>query len=445
MPRPLDQAPAPAPVSEVPDSDSRSAPSSRLASIQRRALILLVLSGALNYVDRATLAVANPLIRHDLGLSIADMGLLLSAFLWAYAFSQLPVGGLIDRFGARRMLTAGLTLWSVAQALGGLVTGFSSFFAARLLLGLGESPQSPASARIVRDWFNVRRRGTATGIWNCSSTLGSAIAVPVLTFLMLHVGWRWMFILMGVVGLFVAVAFWRLHRDPDEVSFTPQERTHLDETDGHRQAALSFASWRRLLAFRTTWGMIAGFFGCIYVLWIYNSWLPGYLETDRHMSIARTGWVAAIPFVFGVLGSLLGGVLVDRLVQHGVSPINSRKYPMAISLLATALFTVLAAEVQSNVAAVVFISAAVFLIYVSTATAWAMAPVAAPAHCTASIGAMQNFGGYIGGALAPMMTGFIAQRTGSFHLAFLAGAAVATCAALAYMFVIREPIPADAL
>jgi len=421
-----------------------SGPSPRVRLIQRTALGLLVLSGALNYVDRATLAVANPLVRHDLGLSIAEMGLLLSAFLWAYAFSQLPIGGLIDRLGARRVLTAGLTVWSFAQALGGLVSGFGSFFAVRLLLGLGESPQSPASARIVRDWFNVRRRGTATGVWNCSSTLGSAIAVPLLTVMMLHVGWRWMFALMGLAGLVVAAAFWRLHRDPGEMALTVRERAHLEEGESGRQTALSFAAWRRLLAFRTTWGMILGFFGCIYVLWIYNSWLPGYLEIDRHMSVARTGWVAAIPFIFGVVGSLLGGVIVDWLVRRGVSPIASRKYPMAISLMGTALFTVFAAQVQDNTLAVLFISISVFLIYISTSTAWAMASVAAPANCTASIGAMQNFGGYIGGALAPMMTGLIAQRTGSFHMAFLAGAVVAAVAAVAYLVIIRDPIPEEA-
>ena len=189
--------------------------------------------------------------------------------------------------------------------------------------------------------------------------------------------------------------------------------------------------------------MIAGFFGCIYVLWIYNAWLPGYLEQDRHMSIARNGWVAAIPFLFGVVGSLAGGRLVDWLVARGVSPIDSRKYPMAAALLGTALFTVLAAEVRSNGVAIGCISISVFLIYVSTATAWAMAPVAAPGNCTASLGAMQNFGGYVGGALAPTVTGMLGQATGSFKSALLTGAAIAALAAVAYAVVIGQAIPPE--
>jgi MFS family permease len=199
--------------------------------------------------------------------------------------------------------------------------------------------------------------------------------------------------------------------------------------------------WQRLFRFRTTWGMIFGFCGTIYVLWIYSAWLPGYLEMDRHISIAWTGWITAIPFLFGVVGSILGGRLCDLLVERGVSTINSRKYPMAISLIGTAIFTVLTAVTPSNTLAVIFISISLFLIYVSTSAAWAMAPVAAPANCTASIGSMQNFGGYFGGALAPMITGFIVQATNSFQPALFVGAAVAFCAAIVYLIVVRGPIP----
>src|ERR1700712_2785780 len=176
------------------DSIVRATP--RLKSIQRGALAMLVVAGVINYIDRATLAVANPLIREDLGLSLADMGYLLSAFLWAYAFAQLPTGAMVDKIGPRILLTLGLSLWSFAQLLGGLVQGFGQFFGARVLLGIGEAPQFPTGARVVRDWFNQRDRGLATGVFNSASSLGTAIAVPLLTFLMLAFGWRMM--LMGV-------------------------------------------------------------------------------------------------------------------------------------------------------------------------------------------------------------------------------------------------------
>ena len=138
-------------------------PSGRIVSIQYWSIGLLIAGGALNYVDRATLSVANKLIQEDLGIPVAKMGLLLSAFLWAYAFAQLPVGGLIDRYGPRKMLALGLFAWSVAQAAGGLVKSFGMFVVARAALGLGEAPLFPGGARVVRDWFNIRQRGIATG------------------------------------------------------------------------------------------------------------------------------------------------------------------------------------------------------------------------------------------------------------------------------------------
>ncbi|MDR6289283.1 sugar phosphate permease [Inquilinus ginsengisoli] len=419
--------------------------SARIKTVQYTALALLVLSGVVNYIDRATLAVANPLISHDLGFSPAEMGLLLSAFLWAYAFAQLPAGALVDRLGPRLMLALSLGLWSLAQVAGGLVQNFTQFFGIRMVLGLGEAPQFPTSARIVRDWFNVRLRGTATGIWNCSSTLGTALSAPILTFLMLTFGWRWMFAIMGLFGLVVAVAFYALHRNPNEVALTEEERQYLTEGDTAPQgASVTWAEWKRLFGFRTTWGMIFGFFGVIYVTWVYNSWLPVYLEQDRHLSIASTGIVAAIPFLCGVVGSILGGRLNDWLVTRGMAPMNSRKYPMAGAMVATAGFTTLAALTPNLTVAVIAISISLFLLYVASTSAWAMAPVAAPAHCTASLGAVQNFGGYIGGALAPMVTGFILQGTGSFTAALLVGAAVALVAAVGYVIIVRDPIPAAA-
>ena len=144
-----------------------------------------------------------------------------------------------------------------------------------------------------------------------------------------------------------------------------------------------------------------------------------------------------------MLGGILGGRVVDVLVRRGVDPIRSRKIPMVGSLVATAAFTVVAALTPSDTLAIACISASLFLVYMSSSSAWAMASVAAPASCTASLGAMQNFGGYIGGALAPTVTGFIVGGTGHFSMAFITGAVIALVAALGYWTLIQDPI-ADA-
>jgi sugar phosphate permease len=415
----------------------------RVKSIQRTALAMLVVAGVINYVDRATLAVANLTIRDDLHLSIADMGYLLSAFLWAYAFAQLPTGAMVDKLGPRLLLTCGLGLWSFAQLLGGLVQSFGQFFGARLFLGVGEAPQFPTGARVVRDWFNPRDRGLATGIFNCASSLGTAIAVPLLTFLMLSYGWRVMFMIMGAAGLAMAAAWYVFYRNPTEVALTTEEtayRTYGDPPGQRTQVTLK--EWKQLFRFRTTWGMILGYFGCIYLTWIYTAWLPGYLEIERHMSVKFTGFAAAIPFVFGVVGGVSGGYLADILVRRGVSPVKSRRYPATIALCGTAVCTLAAAFVTSNALAIAFISASLFLLYVTSTCAWALSSVAAPTNCTASIGSMQNFGGYLGGALAPTVTGLIVQHTGSFVPALVVGAIIGLASAASYLFIVDQPITA---
>jgi sugar phosphate permease len=416
---------------------------SRLKMIQRTALAMLVVAGVVNYVDRATLAVANPLIREELGLSIADMGYLLSAFLWAYAFAQLPTGAMVDRLGPRILLTLGLSLWSFAQLLGGMVQNFGQFFSARVLLGIGEAPQFPTGARVARDWFNQRDRGLATGVFNCASSLGTAIAVPLLTFLMLTFGWRVMFVIMGIAGLIVAAIWFLKYRNPEEIALTAQENAYRVEGDPPGQRTkVSFREWKLLFRFRTTWGMVFGYFGCIYLTWIYTAWLPGYLEIERHMSVKYTGWAAAVPFACGVVGGVLGGYIADVLLRRGVAPLKSRRYPAAIALLGTAACTVAAAYVSSNALAIAFISVSLFLVYVTSTCAWALSSVAVPTNCTASIGAVQNFGGYLGGALAPTVTGLIVQKTGSFVPALVVGALIGVVSAASYLFIVDQPITA---
>ena len=405
------------------------------------ALALLLLGCTLNYVDRSTLAIANPLVRQDLGFSIAEMGLLLSAFLWAYAAGQLPGGAMVDRFGPRLMLGADMALWSIAQGVAGFVGNFVQFAAARAFLGLGESAQFPGSVRVVRDWFNIGDRGLAIGIYNSGSKLGPAIAPPLLTALMLPLGWRWMFVIMGAVGVLIAMLWYALYRNVAEVALSPEETAYLNQGEEPARPRVTFAEWRRLFAYRATWGMIFGFFGEVYMGWVYQAWLPGYLEIQHHMSIGKTGFVAAIPWVFGVLGSVIGGNLADRLVRRGWAPITAYKLPIVIGLSGMASFTLLAALMTDVTAAMLCITIAVFASGICGAVCWGLASVVAPRNLTGSLGSIQNAGGYVGGALGPTVTGFVVQATGSFVPALLVSAVIGYAGALVYLIVVpNRPI-----
>jgi MFS family permease len=189
--------------------------------------------------------------------------------------------------------------------------------------------------------------------------------------------------------------------------------------------------------------MIAGFFGTIYTLWLYTGWLPYYLEHERHMTIAKVGIVAAIPFFFGCVGAVTGGWLCDFLTRRGWAPINGRKLLVSCALIGLSLCTVGTVLAQSNATALTFISVSLFLIYIASSAAWATVPIAAPSQYTASLGSIQNFGGYLGGALAPTVTGYIVQRTGGFSQALLLSAGISMLSAVAYLLLVRKPIQAD--
>jgi MFS family permease len=415
----------------------------RIRSAQNIGLSLLFLICVLNYIDRGTLSVANPLVRRDLGLSLGQMGVLLSAFLWPYAFALLAAGGIVDRAGPRRVLTIALVVWSLVQSAAGFVTSYAQFIVARALLGVGEAPMFPAAARVVKNWFHERDQAFGVGVWNGGPALGTAIAPALLTPVMLAFGWRWMFILMGLVGFVFAGIWWAMYRDFDAGSLAAEDRQYLYGEDAppvHHH--VRFSAWVRLFRFRSTWGLILGFFGNVYIGWMFIAWLPGYLEIQRHMSISKTGLIASIPFLCGLAGSLLGGWLADRLTHGGMTAIASRKLLTAAALLIVALSTLVAAEASNNVVAIASISAALFFGFSSSGTSWSLANAAAPPNYAASLGAIMDFGGFIGGALAPIVTGFVVQATGSFTPALLVAGVVGLLSALAYVLGIRaEPIP----
>jgi MFS family permease len=416
--------------------------SEKIKKIQKMALILLVVAGVINYFDRVALSIANSQVSAELNLSASEMGLLLAAFSLPYAIAQLPMGILLDRLGARVMLGAGLLLWSVAQLAGGLVQTFQQFFVARIVLGVGEAPQFPAGAKVFSEWYAIEERGKPTGIFVASTTIAPALAPPVLTAMMLAFGWRGMFIILGVIGILAAIGWYALYRDRRDVELEPEEVDHLSGVD--RAASdgnqMTFAEWKSLFARRTTWGIALGFMGVIYMVFLYVTWLPAYLQQERGLSIAESGWVLMIPFIGGTFGQITSGIASDRLLARGMSPVVSRKWPICIGLIFAAAFTVPAAYTPNLTMAIIFLTLAMYFVNLASGGAWALVSVAAPRRLVASLGSIMNFGGYMAGAAAPLITGIVVDQTGSFVNALLISAVVAVAGALAYIFIVKDPI-----
>ena len=290
---------------------------------------LLVTAGVVNYLDRSTLAIANHNIAAEMHLSPGQMGFLLSAFAWSYSVAQLPAGLLTDRAGPHIVLSAAMAVWSVAQMLCGAIQTYGQFVIARIGLGLGESPMFTSGARAVVDWFPIRDRGAPLGLFNSASSLGPALAPPLLTAVMLAFGWRSMFMVMGGAGLVVALVWWLYYREPDAAGVPAEDIATIRAGETASAAKAGPAIWKAFFAVPTTWAMIGGQFGTVYVTWLYVAWLPDYLESVRHVSVAQTGLFAAIPQFAGFVGGVLGGFLSDWLAHRNMDPVLSRKIPAA--------------------------------------------------------------------------------------------------------------------
>lgn len=425
----------------TPDHLQPVAKSARLKKIQTVSLLLLFLAGIINFLDRGSLSIANQAIRGDLGLSATEFGVLLSAFSLSYGITQLPSGLLLDRFGPRVVLGGGLLFWSAMQALAGSVNSFSHFIMLRIGLGIGEAPFMPSGVKVISDWFNARERGLPMGIFNSSTTIGQAFAPPILVALMLAFGWRTMFVMIGAAGIVIALCWYAWYRNRDRFVLTPEEQQYLDSgSKPQSKNRVSLKEWGSLFKRRTVWGMILGFSGVNYTGWLYLSWLPGYLQAERGLSLANTGWVAAIPFLFGSVGMLVNGTVADRLAKKGYSLIKSRKALICFGLVCSAACTLLVVQSTTTTMAVAFISLALFFVHFAGTSAWGLVQVMAPARMVASVSSIQNFGSFICASFAPIVTGWVVDTTGSFNLALVVCSCVTFAGALAYFFVVKDPI-----
>lgn len=411
----------------------------RIAKIQRVTLFLLFMAGIVNFLDRSSLSVAGEAIRGELGLSATEFGVLLSAFSLSYGFAQLPSGILLDRYGPRVVLGAGVIFWSLMQGLTGIVNSFSHFIMLRIGLGIGEAPFMPAGVKSITDWYIQKERGTALGIFNSSTVIGQAIAPPVLVVMQLAWGWRVMFVTIGIAGVLVGICWYAWYRNRGQFSLQPVERDYLSAPVKPRPQ-LQFSEWISLFKYRTTWGMILGFAGVNYTGWLYIAWLPGYLQAQQGFSLAKTGWVAAIPFLAAAVSMWISGIVVDSFAKAGYDLAKTRKAVIVVGLILSALGTLLVVQSSTPMQAVAFISMALFCVHFAGTSAWGLVQVLVAETKVASVAAIQNFGSFVFASFAPIVTGWIVDTTHSFNLALVIAACVTFAGAMSYLLIVKSRI-----
>jgi sugar phosphate permease len=403
-------------------------------------IFILLIAAVINYLDRANLSIANTTIAREFGFSQTEMGLLLSAFLWPYALANLPAGWLVDRFGPKKMFSWGVGLWSTFTVMAGFVNGYSMFYTLRVLLGISESPFFTSGIKITHRWFSDKERALPTSIINTGSQIANAVAPPILTVLLLTLGWRGMFIAIGLAGIPLLLVWLKFYRNPSE---REEQSIHANaqrvqpsvvEANGNN------ASWAALFKHKTTWFMVIGNFSIMFTIWVYLTWLPGYLEKSLGFSLKQTGWLAAIPFFAGILGVLCGGSISDRLIRRGVNTITARKVPIVVGAAMAACFVAPVPFVHSTALSIGLLSVGYFFSQLPQGVIWTLASDIAPKEQVASMGAIQNFGGFLGAACAPIVTGVILDATGQFTNVFFLGAGLLTLGALSYGLFVKKPI-----
>jgi MFS family permease len=402
----------------------------------------LVLGGVVNYLDRSTLSVANTTIAQEFGLDAFQMGLLLSAFSWPYAIANLPAGFLVDKFGPKKMFAFAAGAWSLVSMVTAAANSFGFLYAARVALGIAESPFFTSALKVNERWFNKSERALPVSLVNTGSQIANAIAPPLLTFLLLTMSWRGMFIIVGAFGIVIALVWLRIYRDP---TLKEQSMIKGAAAEARVVATVEQVAWGQLFKHRNTWFMVLGAFGIFYTVWVYLTWLPSYLQTARGFSLADSGWLASLPFLCGIVGVVFGGWLSSRLVQRGVGTVRARKIPIVGGALLAAASVLPVAYVDNTALAVALLSIGYFASQVPIGCLWTLASDIAPSNQVASLGAIQNFGGFMGAAVAPVVTGAILTATdGNYTLVFLIGGVLLLVGALSYGLFVKERPAASA-
>jgi MFS family permease len=408
-------------------------PSRQLRRMQWIAIILVTAAIAMNYMDRSTLAIGNLKIREEFGINATAIGALGSAWALTYGIAQLPSGYLLDRIGPKVLVGAAMILWSLCQAAGGLATSYFQLMLSRIGLGATEAPCFPSATRSVSDWFDVKDRGTPSGVYTSGAYIGPTLAPPILTALMLAFNWRVMFIVMGLAGIVAAGLWFLIYRDPRAQVLEPQDEEYL-RSNREASSAVSLRQWTSLFRFRAMWVLMLGAFCTGYITWMYQTWLPAYLEMQQHISIAKTGLLASVPLLCAFFGAIVGGWVSDRLVKRGMELVASRRLPLILGLLGSAVFTGLAAMATSAGAAVTFIALSMFCMQFGITCKWILVTAVTPQAYCASAASNQNFAGFLGGTLSPILTGFIVDTTGSFVVALAIGAVITLIGAALFQF-----------
>jgi MFS family permease len=408
---------------------------SRLSPQLFRLAILLALSIFINYVDRGNLAIAAPLLKDDLGLSLYQLGLLFSSFFWTYAIFQIVSGWLVDRFPVNWVLALGILLWSAATLGTGFVHGFKLLLAMRLILGIGESVAYPSYSKIISRHFAESQRGRANSLISAGQASGPAFGTLLGGMLMPRIGWRLFFIVLGVASSLWLLPWLKyLRRTLPANGSAPAPAPMQNQERRPREPAAS-ASILEILQQRSAWGTFAGLFAYNYIWYFFITWLPFYLVRERHFSVQGMSVVSSLAFVVLAISALASGWLSDKWIAAGGTPTRVRKtFTGAGPLIASSL--VLVGIIANHAVAVAILMLACIGLGMCTSNLWAVTQTLAGPATSGKWTGLQNFTGNLAGWIAPALIGLIVQKTGNFFWVFVITSGATLLGSAAWIFLV---------
>ena len=377
-------------------------------------MFLLACSQAIAYIDRVNLSVVGPDLVKNHHYSPALLGVLFSVFNWSFTLSLILAGPFTDWVRPRLSYPLGVVMWSIATVLCGVTSAFAPLALFRTFVGVGEATMIPSGSRVIRETYEKKNRAVVVGTFFAGNKIGLTLGIPLASVVLLKWGWQWVFIATGLLG-FVWLVWWHaVYQAPSR-----------DEAVNTSQEIERSIRWATLLRYRTTWGLMLGQAGYLYIYYVFATWLPGYLVLQRKLSVLTTGFIGMLPFLVGTACTVLGGWTADRLIAAKWRVTLVRKGFAVGGLFLATLFTIAGAYAPGTTLAVTFLTLAVASISFSTASVNSMPIDAAPSHIVSSLVSLQNFGGNLGASFAPLLTGMLVSGSGNFTVPLLVAAGAA--------------------
>lgn len=401
-------------------------------------LLLLV---TLGYMDRINWSIAGSHIIEEFGLTTGQYGILTSVFSWAYLALMIPVGLMADRWGPRLLLPISIIVWSVGAGMTGAATGLMALVVARLLLGAGESPMYPVGNSVISEWAPRQERARFTGLLNAGALFGPAIGAVVAAYLIATLSWHASFFVLGGIGVIFGVIWLLVYNTPEKARWLkPAEREYILRERVDPQVAAQGYSTKPLtlpilLRSRTMWSLLISHGCAAYTNYLFLSFMPLYLEKERGLEGLGSGWVTGITYAVAAVGSILVAYIGDRLVPVDKLHSGGRRKLVVGAMIAALPLLVL--PFVDNVVAIVVLIAWVLIMITSAMTLnFALAGDLIQGNpAKGRVFALVQVGGNVFGLLAPIVTGFLVDGTGSYTIPFiLAGLLLAVGASLTAAF-----------